>query len=227
MNDKSMLNELLGQFNSESFSLQDFILNIMMTIVLTLVLGLVYKKYGKSLSNRQRTSEIFVLLSLTTMIIITIVKSSIALSLGLVGALSIVRFRTAIKEPEELVYFFIAIAIGLGLGANQRAVVVLGVVVAMLFIVLRNLGTKSLDSQQNLVITLFSDRKDIKIDEDAVFKLIKSNGNAVELKRFDSGDGMTELSCNATFNSLQDILRLKDELSKLDKEIKISFVQNH
>ena len=50
-------------------------------------------------------SQKFFVLSLTTMIIITIVKSSLALSLGLVGALSIVRFRTAIKEPEELAYF--------------------------------------------------------------------------------------------------------------------------
>ena len=46
-------------------------------------------------------------------------KSSLALSLGLVGALSIVRFRTPIKEPEELAYLFISIAMGLGLGANQ------------------------------------------------------------------------------------------------------------
>ena len=56
---------------------------------------------------------------ITIMVVITIVKSSLALSLGLVGALSIVRFRTAIKEPEELAYTFFAIAIGLGAGADQ------------------------------------------------------------------------------------------------------------
>ena len=56
---------------------------------------------------------------LTTILIITVVKSSLALSLGLVGALSIVRFRTPIKEPEELAYLFISIAMGLGLGADQ------------------------------------------------------------------------------------------------------------
>jgi uncharacterized membrane protein YhiD involved in acid resistance len=56
---------------------------------------------------------------MTTILIITVVKSSLALSLGLVGALSIVRFRTPIKEPEELAYLFMAIAIGLGLGADQ------------------------------------------------------------------------------------------------------------
>ena len=69
---------------------------------------------------------------LTTILIISIVKSSLALSLGLVGALSIVRFRTPIKEPEELAYLFISIAIGLGLGANQ----VLATVISSLFILI-------------------------------------------------------------------------------------------
>ena len=66
------------------------------------------------------------LLAVTTMFIITVVKSSLALSLGLVGALSIVRFRAAIKEPEELTYLFFAISIGLGLGADQRVVTLAG-----------------------------------------------------------------------------------------------------
>ena len=50
---------------------------------------------------------------MTTMLIISIVKSSLALSLGLVGALSIIRFRAAIKEPEELAYLFLAIGISI------------------------------------------------------------------------------------------------------------------
>jgi len=51
---------------------------------------------------------------MTTIFISTVVESSLALTLGLVGALSIVRFRTAVKEPEELSYMFLAITIGLG-----------------------------------------------------------------------------------------------------------------
>ena len=60
--------------------------------------------------------------TVATVVVISIVKSSLALSLGLVGALSIVRFRSAIKEPEELAYLFLSIGIGLGLGAGQRVV---------------------------------------------------------------------------------------------------------
>ena len=64
---------------------------------------MVYAKYGNSLSNRKKLMQTFVLISVTVMLVISIVKSSLALSLGLVGALSIVRFRAAIKEPEELI----------------------------------------------------------------------------------------------------------------------------
>ena len=62
---------------------------------------------ARSLTGRQHVAPIIPIMSLITFLIIMVVKSSLALSLGLVGALSIVRFRTPIKEPEELVYLFV------------------------------------------------------------------------------------------------------------------------
>ncbi len=79
----------------------------------------VYRKYATTLGNRVAFSESFWLLAAITATVIMIVKFSLALSLGLVGALSIVRFRAAIKEPEELVYLFLIITIGLAAGAGQ------------------------------------------------------------------------------------------------------------
>ena len=63
-----------------------------------------YRRCGSVFSNRDRFGNLFPLLTAITVVIIFVVKSSLALSLGLVGALSIVRFRTAIKNPEELTY---------------------------------------------------------------------------------------------------------------------------
>ena len=119
---------LKNVFNSDgqSINLPEFMLHVLITTLLALLLGYVYIRFGNALSNRKSLAKNFVLISLTTMLIISIVKSSLALSLGLVGALSIVRFRTAIKEPEELAYFFIAIAIGLGVGAGQVIVTAAG-----------------------------------------------------------------------------------------------------
>ena len=100
-------------------SIPNLILNLSIGIVLSLILRWHFQRFGSTLSNRSEFNLVFPFVLLTTVPIITVVKSSLALSLGLVGALSIVRFRTPIKEPEELAYLFIAIAMGLGLGANQ------------------------------------------------------------------------------------------------------------
>jgi len=82
-------------------TLEEFILDTTLLLVLSIILAVMYVKFASSLSNRKKFASIFPLLSLTTMMIIKIISSSLALSLGLVGALSIIRFRSAIKEPEE------------------------------------------------------------------------------------------------------------------------------
>lgn len=94
-------------------------LAMLMSALTAYGLRLLYIAYGRSMNNRAYFGNIFVLLAVTTCAVIIIVKYSLALSLGLVGALSIVRFRAAIKEPEELVFLFLTIALGLAFGSNQ------------------------------------------------------------------------------------------------------------
>src|SRR3990172_10983173 len=102
--------------------------------VLAIYIRELYKRCSISMSNRENFANIFPVLTSITVVIIFVVKSSLALSLGLVGALSIVRFRAAIKEPEELVYLFLCIAIGLALGAEQPLLAITLVLVASVFI---------------------------------------------------------------------------------------------
>ena len=119
------------------------IVNLTIGAILSFILMLHYNHFSHSLSNRAAFSRIFPLIILTTLVVITIVKSSLALSLGLVGALSIVRFRTPIKEPEELAYLFISIAVGLGLGADQKVetnISFIGIIIAATIIHWINLG---------------------------------------------------------------------------------------
>jgi hypothetical protein len=112
-------------------TLQTALIDLVITAVLSLILAWFYTRYGLSLSPRAQLARNFTPIALTTSLVITIVKSSLALSLGLVGALSIVRFRTAIKEPEELSYLFLSLAIGLGMGAGQRVMTVSALVVIL------------------------------------------------------------------------------------------------
>ncbi len=115
-------------------SLSNLAINLLLSIVLSGLVSWFYFKYGRSLTNRAKLARIMPILALVIVLIISIVKSSLALSLGLVGALSIVRFRTAIKEPEELVYLFLTIGIGLGLGADQRWATVMAIGIVLLFL---------------------------------------------------------------------------------------------
>jgi len=116
------LNQAL--FAAKDLSVAGVALNLILGTFLSLVLGWHFRRFGSTFSNRRKFARILIPITLTTVLIISVVKASLALSLGLVGALSIVRFRTPVKEPEELAYLFMAIAAGLGLGADHRAVTV-------------------------------------------------------------------------------------------------------
>ena len=119
-------------------SLTGLIINLIISGLLLTILGLFYVKYGTSITNRNHLAKSFVLVGVTTTLIITVIKASLALSLGLVGALSIVRFRAAIKEPEELVYLFLVISIGLANGANQFLLSTIATIIIVTFLLLRN-----------------------------------------------------------------------------------------
>ena len=217
-------NDLLSQFNTENISIVDFLINLLLTLITAYLLSFVYSRYGASLSNRNKLAQTLVLLSITTMIIITIVKSSLALSLGLVGALSIVRFRTAIKEPEELAYFFIAISIGLGFGANQKIITLVGILFVLLFVIVTGAANKRRQAQQNLILSILSGSGNV--NETQIISTLKEFCSQVDIKRIDQSNGTAELSLNVEFNSVEDLIQAKEALSKLG-EIEFSFIERH
>ena len=131
---RSDLNFFVNQ--NVQIDIPNFVLSLIFAAILSFFVQLFYIRYSSTLSNRKEFSKNFVILGVTTCIVIMIVKSSLALSLGLVGALSIVRFRAAIKEPEELVYLFLIIAIGLGCGANQLIITCIGIIFALFLVVI-------------------------------------------------------------------------------------------
>ncbi|MFK0571738.1 DUF4956 domain-containing protein [Endozoicomonas sp.] len=121
-------------FPYASVGLAALILNLMIGYVLSSLIGIHFRKYSTAFGNRKDFSRLFPLLMLSVVLIITVVKSSLALALGLVGALSIVRFRTPIKEPEELMYLFLNIGIAIALGAGQTFAAMIACAVILILI---------------------------------------------------------------------------------------------
>ena len=147
--------------NYSEISTNNFLFSIIISYFLGYLLSLVYIKQSRTLSNHHELARIFPILSITTTIVIAIVKSSLALSLGLVGALSIVRFRTPIKEPEELTYIFLCIAIGLASGADQYLAAIIAFFVSAIGIYLNNFLRKKIRSRNGLRLVL----KGIEVNE--------------------------------------------------------------
>ena len=134
MENISIIQEIISTTKT-NIPIVGFIFNLLVSALLGFVLAKVFIKYANVMSNKNTMAYNLMLLAIITTLVISIVKSSLALSLGLVGALSIVRFRTAIKEPEELIYLFIAIAIGLGLGAEQVLITLIAFIIIITIII--------------------------------------------------------------------------------------------
>ena len=202
--------------NPIDIPLGNFILNLGLTILLTVAISFLYSKYGNSISNRKSFGDNYPLIGIATFLIITIIKSSLALSLGLVGALSIVRFRSAIKEPEELSYIFFTIAIALGFGANQIYVTILGFSVFSIFIIFKKNRTKN--SRQDLVKFIIVETQD---DVDVVTSIIEPHVSQLTLKRLETNKGNNEYIFNAEIKSFDSLTTLRKEIITSDNNAKI------
>ena len=205
-------------------SIEDFLLSTVILIVLALILEFTYMKCAKSISNRKVFAGNFLLIAFTTMLIISIVKSSLALSLGLVGALSIVRFRAAIKEPEELTYLFFAIALGLGLGANQQVIVIVAFIIMSIIIWVRYFLSAKTKSQ-NLLFSI-SGKPEGNFDLTKVTDILAKHFKRFELKRFDENQDVIEISFLLDINDPKILDACKKELQQENRGLSVTYIDN-
>jgi len=203
-----------------------FIINLLLAALLAVILGKIYVLYGHSLSNRKALGRNFIMITMTTMLIISIVKASLALSLGLVGALSIVRFRAAIKEPEELAYLFLAIGVGLGFGADQAKITIIAFIIITAVLVMKSkLAGDSEDNNRNLHVTIYSHNPQ-KAGLDEIIEVLKRYCKGINLKRFDEQKEFLDATFQVEFNDSTGLNDAKSELLALNDSVKISFLDN-
>jgi len=215
--------DFLSEFSVDIVNHQQFLFNALATALLAYLLGVFYSRYGAAVSNRKKFGHNFMLLALTTMLIIYIVKSSIALSLGLVGALSIVRFRAAIKEPEELIYLFFTIGIGLGMGANQTIITLLAYALIMSLLIIRAvlLRKPAIKAPENMFISISTN--ELKVDE--INNILSRNFPFIELKRIDQFNGKLDVSYIIETDDVNNIIKAKDQLIEKAPQLNFSFIE--
>jgi hypothetical protein len=198
-----------------------FGVNLCLAALLAWALARVYLRFGGALSNRRLFGKSFVMFAATTVLVISIVKSSLALSLGLLGALSIVRFRSAIKEPEELAYLILLVAIGLGFGTGQRALTLVGFLILVALIGLRQLGARQ-PAPQNLHLAVEAPSAEIPMR--GVVEILERHCRAVDVRRFEQSAERLEASFRIEFDELAQLEAAVAELLAGNQGLQISFL---
>ena len=212
--DKINLDFLANQ--TIQIDLTNFIINLITAIILSFLVRETYNRTARTLSNVKNFSKNFVILGLTTAIIITIVKSSLALSLGLVGALSIVRFRAAIKEPEELVFLFLIISIGLGCGAGQLSITIIGTIISIIIIWIfyRYESVEKKIEIENFNISIISKKKLEFSKIKNIIDIVTKDSDSCELISVSQHTDGTTVNLLSRFTKLNDIEKVDNNLKK-------------
>jgi len=197
------------------------LISISFCFLSSLILKYLYINKSNSISPKIEFSNLLIIISLITFLMIVIVKSSIALSLGLVGALSIVRFRTPIKEAEDLTYLFLSIALGVGYGSFQILItsVIFFTVVLLIYLVLPKLNTNTRTDNYNCSIRIPKE----KIDEFNINfeKFINQNQITVKFLRSELSNQSMIYNYNILFLNYEQCKMVEKFLA--DKFIYIEF----
>ncbi|MCI8307182.1 MAG: DUF4956 domain-containing protein [Lachnospiraceae bacterium] len=194
------------------FSMIDTLLGLSVALVISMFIFVIYKKTMSGVMYSDSFALALVGLSLITTLVIMAVTSNVVLSLGMVGALSIVRFRTAIKEPVEIVFLFWALATGIVIGAGMIPLAIIGsVIIGLILLLFAN--RKSHNNPYILVLNL----QDEKAEEAALNILKQSVGQYAVKSKTVHGAGI-ELTAE---------LRIKDAATAFINRIhSVSGVEN-
>lgn len=174
--------------NITSVSLIDMAIAMALAFGLGLFIHLVYKKTYSGVMYSSSFSLTLISLTMITTLVILAVTSNVVLSLGMVGALSIVRFRTAIKEPTDISFLFWAIAVGIVLAAGMIPLAVGGsVIIGVVILVFAN--RKSSDNPYIIVLRCIDQESEMRAT-----KFLESNVRRAVIKSKSVEKGSIELN---------------------------------
>lgn len=203
----------------------DGITILILSSLIGFIIRYIFYKYSDSMSSKSGFGNAILLVTVSTASLIAIVKSSLALSLGLVGALSVVRFRTAVKEPYNLAFILFAICAGISIGASQYTFGFL-ITIFSSAIILAIYKTKSkspyLDQSDTLNLELPSN-----IELDGIYSILDKNTKKYNILRLtQDSEGKISFVIRAIFKNKSSFELIRKELNDNYTSFEFSFYQS-
>ena len=212
--------------NSIKLDLSQSLTILSLSLVAGLLVRYLYLRFAQSYSSKSSYGDTLLMVTVCVAGLIAVVKSSLALSLGLVGALSVVRFRTAVKEPYTLSYILYSVCLGISIGASQYLFTLLIAITGFLTTLIsyrKSNGTGSKKIRINDIDTInIVGSNEIAINN--ALNLLASSSNKYTIKTISNSKGST---CNATvgiqIESNEIITELLGNISSINGIINVTF----
>ena len=188
MNQNDLLNSLIISENY-NLSLMDIMISIILPFLLNFIVGYVYKKTQKTHNYSTAFVHSLFLFSSLTSVITLIIGSNLARAFGLIGALSIIRFRNALKSPLDAVYIFWSLAIGMACGTGFYFAAILLTIFSALFALILH---KTKYGEDKKIKTILNIKTSLKKDDNKLKKeiesILKKETNSFELMNVKLGN---------------------------------------
>ena len=209
--------EVIGRnFSTSSIpvSFGEGIIILTFSVIAGFVLRYFFYRYGDSISSRRAFGNTILIITVSVASLIAIVKSSLALSLGLVGALSVVRFRTAVKEPFNLSYILLSICVGIAIGAGQYSFAFLitligcSITVSLAKYKKRLDNPRKVDDLDSISITLMPGS-----DMNLLYSFFNKNIETYNIKTLsENNDGEINITFRVSISNIKDLETLRKEI---------------
>jgi hypothetical protein len=171
--------KLINDQNGVRFDFLIWIISLITVIFFSFLTRYVYVRKSRGIANKDYFSSLFFLFSISIFLIISTIKSSLVLSLGMVGALSIVRFRNAIKDTEQVMYLLLLIAFSLSLAANQYLIGVITGSIGLMVIFF--LGVQAKETKTDSAFIYLNLNKSIDLNT-IIEKLISKDNKIISIE---------------------------------------------
>lgn len=193
MNKENLFQLLMNGTNV--FTFETIVFNIAVSLVLALFIFFVYKKSFRGVLYSHNFNVTIIMISLITAMVMMLIGSNLAISLGMVGALSIVRFRAAIKEPRDIAFLFWAITVGLAAGSGTFIIAIIGSITIAIILFL--FGTTNYSDNTYLLVI-----KGNEIKVEMIQEVLKKFKIPNKLRMKNSNKFSTEITFEITLKKI-------------------------
>lgn len=181
-------NSFVSAFSQTNLSTSHIVITLCVTCVIALYIFAVYRLITRKTFYNKNFNISLTALSIITAIVILTVQANIVISLGMVGALSIVRFRTAIKDPMDLVFLFWSISVGIACGAGMMEIAIAGSV--LLTIVIFVLDRLPVAKAASILVINASSGLDLM---PTIHEVVKANSKHYKIKSRNASDSSLDV----------------------------------